>query len=333
MKTRKSFLAALVLSFALVAGCSLLTVPDPTPTPSTTTAPAPTTTRPMVTTSTTSTTRAPSTTTTAPSTTTTTTEVGPTPAPATIGLLAFGDAGSGDITQMQVAQQMQNWAGTHHVDALLEAGDIVYPDGSPARFAAAIDAPYATLRASIPFWPALGNHDVMWNNGNDLMSYLSMPGRSYEKLITNGNVTMQLLVLDSNNVSPTQTAWLESKLSSGSPRWRVVMFHHPVFSCSSHGNTQAVIDAWLPVLTAHDVDLVITGHDHNYQRFQQGNTTFVVTGGGGMPTYPINACVATPTLQASAQRHHFLGIEATATGLTLTAVARTGETLDQFSMS
>jgi len=234
---------------------------------------------------------------------------------------------------MQVAQQMQNWAGTHHVDALLEAGDIVYPDGSPARFAAAIDAPYATLRSSIPFWPALGNHDVMWNNGNDLMSYISMPGRSYEKLITNGDVTMQLLVLDSTNVSPTQTAWLESKLSSGSPRWRVVMFHHPVFSCSSHGNTQAVIDAWLPVLTAHDVDLVITGHDHNYQRFQQGNTTFVVTGGGGMPTYPINACVATPTLQASAQRHHFLGIEATATGLTLTAVARTGETLDQFSMS
>ncbi|MBJ7306552.1 MAG: metallophosphoesterase, partial [Acidimicrobiia bacterium] len=279
-------------------------------------------------------TRAPSTTTAVPSTTTTTTEVGPTPAPATIGLLAFGDAGSGDITQMQVAQQMQNWAGTHRVDALLEAGDIVYPDGSPARFAAAIDAPYATLRASIPFWPALGNHDVMWNNGNDLMSYVSMPGRSYEKWITNGNVTMQLLVLDSNNVSPTQTAWLESKLSSGSPRWRVVMFHHPVFSCSSHGNTQAVINAWLPVLTAHDVDLVITGHDHNYQRFQQGNTTFVVTGGGGMPTtYPINACVATPPLQASAQRHHFLGIEATAMGLTLTAVARTGETLDQFSMS
>lgn len=332
MKTRKSFLAALALAFVLVAGCSLLPAPDPAPVPPTTTAPVPTTTRPVVTTSTTSTTHV-TPTTTAPSPTTTTTGVGPTPAPATIGLLAFGDAGSGDATQMQVAQQMQNWAGTHRVDALLEAGDIVYPDGSPSRFAATIDAPYATLRTAMPFWPALGNHDVMWNNGNDLMSYTSMPGRSYEKLITNRDVTMQLLVLDSNDISPTQTAWLESKLSSGTPRWRVVMFHHPVWSCSTHGNTQSVINAWLPVLTAHDVDLVITGHDHNYQRFQQGNTTFVVTGGGGMPTYAINACVATPTLLASAQRHHFLGIEATATSLTVTAVARTGETLDQSSMS
>lgn len=228
---------------------------------------------------------------------------------------------------------MQNWAGTHHVDALLEAGDIVYPDGAPSRFAATIDAPYATLRTSLPFWAALGNHDVMWNNGNDLMSYISMPGRSYEKLITNGDVTMQLLVLDSNDVSASQTAWLETKLSSGTPRWRIVMFHHPVWSCSSHGNTQAVIDAWLPVLTAHNVDLVITGHDHNYQRFQQANTTFVVTGGGGMPTYAITGCTSTPPLQASAQRHHFLGIEATSSTLTMTAVARTGETLDQISLN
>ncbi len=228
---------------------------------------------------------------------------------------------------------MQNWASTRHVDALLEAGDIVYPDGSPSRFAATIDTPYATLRSSMPFWAALGNHDVMWNNGNDLMSYISLPDRSYEKLITSGGVTLQLLVLDSNNVSATQTAWLESKLSSGTPRWRVVMFHHPVWSCSKHGNTQEVINSWLPVLTAHNVDLVITGHDHNYQRFQQATTTFVVTGGGGMPTYPITSCVATPALMASAQRHHFLGIEATSSTLTLTAIARTGETLDQVALS
>lgn len=228
---------------------------------------------------------------------------------------------------------MENWASTHRVDALLEAGDIVYPDGAPSRFSAAIDTPYRTLRESRPLWAALGNHDVMWNNGNDLMAHLSMPGRSYEKLLTNGDVTMQILVLDSNAVSSAQTSWLQAKLSSGSPRWRIVMFHHPVWSCSSHGNTQSVIASWLPVLTANNVDLVITGHDHNYQRFQQANTTFVVTGGGGMPTYAITACNATPPLQASAQRHHFLGIEATSTSLSLTAVARTGETLDQVSIN
>jgi len=330
--------AALVTSLLLVAGCSLLPTPDPGPSP----APAPSattpiattpTTRPVVTSSTTSsttsTTSTSTTSTTSAPTTTTTTVV-----PASrIGLLAFGDAGSGDATQMQVATQMQNWASTHQVDALLEAGDVVYPDGAPSRFAATIDAPYNTLRASMPFWAALGNHDIMWNNGNDLMSYLSMPGRSYEKLITRGDVTMQVIVLDSNDVSAAQTAWLDARLASGSPRWRVVMFHHPVWSCSSHGNTQSVIDSWLPILTSRNVDLVITGHDHNYQRFQQANTTFVVTGGGGMPTYAITACSGSASLQAWAQRHHFLGIEATATTMTVTAVARTGETLDSVSIT
>lgn len=228
---------------------------------------------------------------------------------------------------------MQNWANSHRVDALLEAGDIVYPDGSPTRFASTIDAPYASLRATRPFWIALGNHDVMWNNGNDLMSYLSVPARYYEKTIMNGTTSLQLLVLDSNNVSAAQTSWLQSRLQSGTPTWRIVMFHHPVWSCSSHGNTQAVIDSWLPTLTANGVDLVITGHDHNYQRFQQANTTFVVTGGGGMPTYAITGCNGSPALAASAQRHHFLGIEANGSTLTMTAVARTGETLDQFAIS
>lgn len=337
MHTRRTAIVALALSLSIVAGCSLLPAPDPAPSPApapTTTTVAPTTTLPVATT--TSTTRPSSTTTstsvpTTSSTTTTTTTVAP---QSRIGLLAFGDAGSGDATQMQVATQMQNWASTHRVDALLEAGDVVYPDGAPSRFAATIDAPYSTLRASMPLWAALGNHDIMWNNGNDLMSYLSMPGRSYEKIITNGDVTMQVIVLDSNDVSAAQTAWLDARLSSGTPRWRVVMFHHPVWSCSNHGNTQSVIASWLPVLTAHDVDLVITGHDHNYQRFQQANTTFVVTGGGGMPTYAITACAAgTPSLQASAQRHHFLGIEATSTTMTVTAVARTGESLDSVSLS
>ena len=293
---------ALAFSFTVLAGCSLLPTPDPNPiSPATTT------------------------TSTAPSPPTSTVPI--------IGLLAFGDAGSGDATQRQVAAQMETWASSHRVDAMLEAGDVVYPDGAPSRFNDSIDAPYATLRASRPLWAALGNHDVMWNNGNNLMAHLSMPDRFYEKLLTNGDITMQILVLDSNAVSTAQTTWLESKLSSGTYRWRIVMFHHPVWSCSKHGNTQSVITSWLPVLTSRNVDLVITGHDHNYQRFEQADTTFVVTGGGGMPTYAVTECSGTPALQASAQRHHFLGIEATSSALSVSAVASTGETLDQVSIS
>jgi hypothetical protein len=321
--------ARLILTTCVVAGalsaCALVPTPDPTPDPPTTTTGPPITSTSTTTPTTTSTST--STSTTAPSTTSTTTTAPPAD-PAAVGLLAFGDAGSGDATQAQVAATMATWASTHRVDALLEAGDVVYPDGSPSKFASTIDQPYASLLATDPLWVALGNHDVMTNDGNDLLAHLGLPGHTYEKVLSRDGVSVQILVLDSNDVSAAQTAWLTTRLETGSYRWRIVMFHHPVWSCSNHGSTRAVIDSWLPTIESHHVDLVLTGHDHNYQRFSDASTTFIVTGGGGMPAYPIGTCTGTPTLLASAQRHHFLGIEATASALSITAVARTGETLD-----
>jgi hypothetical protein len=321
-------LTSFVVAGALSA-CALVPTPDPTPDPPTTaTAPATTSTVTTTSTTTSSTTTAPPTTSTI-ATTSTTTSAPPTPT-APIGLIAFGDAGSGDATQTQVAATMSTWASTHRGDALLEAGDVVYPDGSPSKFAATIDQPYAALLAKAPLWVALGNHDVTTNNGNDLVAHLGLPGHTYEKVLSRAGVSVQILVLDSTDVSAAQTAWLTTRLETGSYRWRIVMFHHPVWSCSTHGSTRTIIDSWLPIIESHHVDLVLTGHDHNYQRFADASTTVVVTGGGGMPTYPVGACTDTPALLASAQRHHFLGIEATDSSLSVTAVARTGENLDHF---
>jgi hypothetical protein len=50
-------------------------------------------------------------------------------------------------------------------------------------------------------------------------------------------------------------------------KWIVVMFHHPAYSaCSTHGSTQRVIDNWVPIFEKYRVDLVLSGHDHNYER-------------------------------------------------------------------
>src|SRR3954470_1938077 len=60
--------------------------------------------------------------------------------------LAFGDFGTAGSAQRAVARAMTKWAAVpgHRADALVTTGDNVYPDGAPARFRGALDAPYAS---------------------------------------------------------------------------------------------------------------------------------------------------------------------------------------------
>jgi hypothetical protein len=248
------------------------------------------------------------------------------------GFIAFGDAGTGGITQTEVADTMERWvASGHRVNALVEAGDDVYPDGNPALFTAALDTPYRNLRASRPLWVALGNHDVMAGYGDDQLRHLGLPDLPYAKTLPG----VQLLFLDGNDPDSEQAQWLEAQLSQPGPALRVVVFHQPAYSCAAHGNTPAVIQWWVPIFEKHRVALVISGHDHYYERFKSANdVTYVVTGGGGAAIYARSAsCTGTPPSQFTASRHHFVGIEVRSRTMTLTVVARTGEVLETTTIS
>lgn len=259
---------------------------------------------------------------------TTSTTVAPPTSGADSGFIAFGDAGVGDATQQQVADQMRAWvAAGHRVDALVEAGDDVYPDGDPLLFAGALDTPYAGLRGPHrPLWVALGNHDVEAGHGADQLAYLGLPSLPYVETLPR----VQLLFLDANHPDSAQAQWLDDHLSEAGPALRVVVFHQPAYSCAAHGSTPAVDATWVPILEAHRVALVINGHDHYYERFTSTNdVTYAVTGGGGAALYARQTpCIGTPTSQATATRHHFVGIEISGSTLSLTAMARTGEVLD-----
>jgi hypothetical protein len=247
------------------------------------------------------------------------------------GFVAFGDAGTGDATQQRVADQMGIWAAANRVDALVEAGDDVYPVGDPSLFAATLDAPYANLRTTRPLWVALGNHDVTGGHGAEQLQYLGLPDLPYAKVLPG----VQLLFLDANHPDAAQAAWLEARLSESGPALRVVVFHQPAYSCATHGNTPAVIQWWVPVLEAHHVALVISGHDHYYERFLSANgVTYVVTGGGGAALYARSAsCTGVPPSQATAQRNHFVAVEVSGTTMTLTTVAADGSIVDRATIT
>jgi calcineurin-like phosphoesterase family protein len=242
------------------------------------------------------------------------------------GFVAFGDFGGGDA-QQEIAREMERWAAGHRVDALVTTGDNVYDSGEPERFRAQLDEPYRELRRGRPLWVTLGNHDVRAGYGAAQLRHLGLPDLPYAKELPG----VQLLFVDANRPDQAQADWLEARLSAPGPRFRVVVFHQPAWSCSNHDSDEDVDRFWVPVFERHRVALVLNGHDHNYQRFvsEQG-VTYVVTGGGGKGLYRLDRCPAgTPRRVAGVFRNHFTAVEVRARSLSLTAVAAGGFVLDR----
>jgi acid phosphatase len=224
---------------------------------------------------------------------------------------------------------MTEWAAApgHRTDALVTTGDNVYPDGTPARFRGALDAPYAGLRRSAPMWATLGNHDVAGGHGRAELGHLGLPSLPYSKRLPGA----ELLFLDANRVDDAQARWLRARLAAPGPPFRVVVFHQPAWSCSVHGSTAAVDRLWVPIFERYRVALVLNGHDHNYQRYtSRRGVTYVVTGGGGAALYPVHdGCRETPDRAAAVSRHHFTAVQITGGTMTLTAVGNSGAVLDR----
>jgi 3',5'-cyclic AMP phosphodiesterase CpdA len=246
--------------------------------------------------------------------------------PVRSGFVAFGDFGGGPA-QHEVARAMERWAAGHRVDALVTTGDNVYNRGEPEKFAAQLDDPYRELRRTRPMWVALGNHDVKGGYGAEQLRHLGLPELPYAKSLPG----VQLLFLDANRPDQDQAAWLEEQLAAPGPRFRVAVFHQPAWSCSNHDSEEDVVRNWVPVFERHRVALVLTGHDHNYQRFvSDRDVNYVVTGGGGRSLYPLDRCpVGTPPRVSGHERHHFTAVQVRADSLELTAVADDGTELDR----
>jgi hypothetical protein len=245
------------------------------------------------------------------------------------GFVAFGDFGGGPA-QGAVAAGMLQWVRDgHRVDALVTTGDNVYDFGEPRYFEAYLKAPYRALQNNgRPMWVTLGNHDVMRGHGAKQLEFLGLPALPYAKTLPG----VRFLFLDANRPGDeAQKRWLAEQLADPAPPlFTVAVFHQPVYSCGLHGNTQTVIEHWYPLLNSGNVSLVLTGHDHDYQRFLSAEgTTYLVTGGGGRELYPLIPTCSPPEMRAGAAKHHFTGVEVYSDRMAVTAVAVDGTVLDQ----
>ena len=260
-------------------------------------------------------------TTSGPSTTTTSL-----PAEDPADLLVVGDWGSGTLPQGAVAGAMQRYADAHEVTAILTTGDNFYSDDWEFLL-----EPYGwAAESSIPFWIVWGNHDVESQNRIDAVNEaFDDPPRW--SLFEWGQV--DVVVLDSNQITSADQAVFFLNVMEASVRPTIVVVHHPPYSCSHRGSTTELVNQVVSLLD-DDVVLVLSGHDHSYQRFLLDGVNYVVTGGGGSSLNPLSECPTNhPELLAGAELHHFVTLEQTSEGIELTAIDVNGEGFDMVSVA
>lgn len=241
-----------------------------------------------------------------------------------VRLAVLGDFGNGQPEQFEVASQMWSAHQTFPFDLVLALGDNMYGRQNPDDFVEKFERPYAQLLAAgVVFRAALGNHDRPTNR--EYPSF-NMEGRRYYTFVRR---YVRFVVLDTNMMDPPQLAWFDQTLASASEPWKVVYFHHPIYSNGGrHGSNIELRVALEPILVKHNVHVVFSGHEHIYERLKpQKGITYFVAGSGGQLRKG-DARPSDTSARAFDRDQAFMLVEIAVDQLLFQTISRTGDTVD-----
>jgi hypothetical protein len=221
--------------------------------------------------------------------------------PGSWNFVAIGDYGAGT---RQLQRVVANIAGARP-EFVVTTGDNVYPTGRWIDYRNNWEPYVGPLARSVPFMPALGNHDMY---RDDLRPYFGhfphLQGQAYYTF-TQDNA--QFFALDSDQElreGSAQHRWLEQSLATSKQPWKVVYLHYPMFG-SSTDSYKEISEAVQPLLERHGVQVVVAGHEHNYLRTKPiGGVTHLLTGGGGQRVYPFVSRQPDHLARRVAKYHH-----------------------------
>jgi len=237
----------------------------------------------------------------------------------------IGDTGTGSKQQYQLGQLMALSREQFSFEFVLLLGDNMYGGETPKDFEQKFSEVYKPLLdAKVKFFATLGNHDlaVQANYAN-----FNMDGKEYYRF-KRGNVAFYSL--NSNYMDQKQIKWLESELAADTSEWKICFFHHPPYSSAKkHGSHDSLRDVVEPIFVKYGVNVVLTGHDHVYERIkpQKGIYYFVSGAGGKLRSGDIDA-KSPLTDRAFDKDMHFMLFEVVGNQLYFQAISRTGETVD-----
>jgi predicted phosphodiesterase len=193
---------------------------------------------------------------------------------------------------------------------------------------------HLNLAQTTPVIFARGNHD-----GEHALAYAysALPGNEAWFAFDYGNCRFIFLDSEVNTTgSPEQLAWLQSELArpeAQNAAFRIICFHKPPYANLWNGggyDGESFVRAdWVPLAEENFVDLVISGHAHNYNRGASNGVTYVVSGGGG-GVLDVERVANWPLYTVEYSRYHYDLMEVDGQTLTWQVFDHNNALLDMF---
>jgi len=240
---------------------------------------------------------------------------------------AFGDTRTGHFVHRQVIEAMAG----ESIDFVLHTGDMVEEGNVQAQWDLffQIERP---LLVNTPIVPSIGNHDMgsqdyygkyflldRWSEGR---RYFAHDWGNLRVIAIDGGIECR-----EGCVQYTDVAQL---LDEGrkNDMLMAMMLHYPPYSSGQHGSNDIVQEPVTNLSRQYGVELVIAGHDHNYERTKPiYGTTYLVSGSAGAPIRPVNPKWF--TAEARTEPHYIL-VDVDGMRMTTRAINIRGDTFDSY---
>jgi 3',5'-cyclic AMP phosphodiesterase CpdA len=251
----------------------------------------------------------------------------------------LGDNGTGGRNAMDIARQMAHTYEQTPYGLVVLLGDISYYGSIADRSQEVFFEPFRPLLdAGVTFELAVGNHELEYEPSSEAnqeivrrLEVVGEEGAFYS--VVHGPV--EIFIIDSSTpqvtgaAGPAQITWLRGALSASTAPWKVAALHHPPYSSGGHGSNIAVREALEPLFVEFGVDLVLTGHDHHYERtVQLDGVTYVVSGAGSK----LRGTGTSDFTAVAENRLQFMVAEATTDTIRLQAIGIGGVVIDDFTL-
>ncbi len=273
----------------------------------------------------------------------------PVPGTRRVHFAATGDFGTGGPEQKAVFTSMH----AARPELFITLGDNAYSDGTEQEIQDNFFVPMADLLAEVPVYASLGNHEYNTDDGQPFVDNLYLPtsptgGERYYSFDW-GHV--HFAALDSSCAIglgdgkrctlKDQKQWLEQDLSNSRADWKIVFFHHPPWSSGKHGSQLLMRREFTPIFERYGVDMVLSGHDHNYERtrLMKGNgeasdgLPYLVVGSGGKNLRTFKGSQPAWSVTRNDTDFGYLDVKVEEGTLDARMVTATGEVLDSFTLT
>jgi hypothetical protein len=252
-----------------------------------------------------------------------------------LSYFVLGDSGTGRESQIKVRNALLNEYNRNAVDFLLHVGDVHQQAGD--EYDSIYFDIYQPLLQELGFFLAIGNHDVITDNGGPFLDSFSPPGtnghpdgRYYWHTWGNSFFINIDTNLDVRKGSPQYDFIIEA-LSSEEQKnadWTFAYFHHPPYTeyWPAWEGDQRVRDDLVPLFEEFEVDMVFNGHTHSYEHGIIDQVHYLIAGGGGGNLDPFGRNV--PHVRFSTAEYHFLRVDIDGLKLEMKAIDSNGSVFD-----